>query len=192
MVSGVKSVNGTLGVTQNVKYKDCSTVKGNEVTTIFEQAEKAGLSTAYRFHRAHHPRHTGVNLREDREPRHRERFADQERCRQGLQGHCRAADRLAGGQRLRGDPRRRPLELHAGQPGRSGSRRQDGRAQGRRDLSRNGRPSTMTPATSGTRRSSTPSTRPRPAISSACSSAATCSTRPTARRTRAASRRWPR
>ncbi len=45
MVSGVKSVNGTLGVTQNVKYKDCSTVKGNEVTTIFEQAEKVGLST---------------------------------------------------------------------------------------------------------------------------------------------------
>lgn len=45
MVSGVKSVNGTIGVTQNVKYEDCSTVKGNEVTTIFEQAEKAGLST---------------------------------------------------------------------------------------------------------------------------------------------------
>ena len=45
MVTGVKSVNGTLGVTQNVKYNDCSTVKGNEVTTIFEQAEKAGLST---------------------------------------------------------------------------------------------------------------------------------------------------
>ena len=45
MVSGVKSVNGTIGVTQNVKYEDCSTVKGNEVTTIFEQAEAAGLST---------------------------------------------------------------------------------------------------------------------------------------------------
>lgn len=45
LVSGVKSVNGTIGVTQNVKYEDCSTVKGNEVTTIFEQAEAAGLST---------------------------------------------------------------------------------------------------------------------------------------------------
>lgn len=45
LVSGVKSVNGTLGVTQNIKYEDCSTVKGNEVTTIFEQAERAGLST---------------------------------------------------------------------------------------------------------------------------------------------------
>lgn len=45
MVSGVKSVNGTLGVTQAIRHKDCSTVKGNEVTTIFEQAEAAGLST---------------------------------------------------------------------------------------------------------------------------------------------------
>lgn len=45
MVSGVKSVNGTIGVTQNIKYEDCSTVAGNEVTTIFEQAERAGLST---------------------------------------------------------------------------------------------------------------------------------------------------
>lgn len=45
MVSGVKSVNGTVGVTQNVKHEDCATVKGNEVTTIFEQAEKAGLAT---------------------------------------------------------------------------------------------------------------------------------------------------
>lgn len=45
MVSGLKSVNGTIGVTQNAKYKDCSTVAGNEVTTIFEQAEAAGLST---------------------------------------------------------------------------------------------------------------------------------------------------
>jgi alkaline phosphatase len=45
MTSGVKSSNGTIGVNQNAKYKDCSTVAGNEVTTIFEQAEKAGLST---------------------------------------------------------------------------------------------------------------------------------------------------
>ncbi|MDP3897278.1 MAG: alkaline phosphatase [Mesorhizobium sp.] len=45
MVSGVKSVNGTVGVTQAIKYKDCTSVKGAEVTTIFEQAENAGLST---------------------------------------------------------------------------------------------------------------------------------------------------
>ena len=45
MVSGVKSVNGTIGVTQAIKYKDCATVAGAEVTTIFEQAERAGLST---------------------------------------------------------------------------------------------------------------------------------------------------
>lgn len=45
MVSGVKSVNGTIGVDQDIKYQDCSSVKGNEVTTIFEQAEAAGLST---------------------------------------------------------------------------------------------------------------------------------------------------
>jgi len=45
MVTGVKSSNGTIGVSQNAKYEDCSTVKGNEVTSIFEQAEKAGLST---------------------------------------------------------------------------------------------------------------------------------------------------
>lgn len=45
MVSGVKAANGTIGVNQNTKYEDCSTVAGNEVTTIFEQAERAGLST---------------------------------------------------------------------------------------------------------------------------------------------------
>lgn len=45
MVSGVKSVNGTVGVTQAVKYKECATAKDAAVTTIFEQAEKAGLST---------------------------------------------------------------------------------------------------------------------------------------------------
>ncbi|HEY5817650.1 MAG TPA: alkaline phosphatase [Mesorhizobium sp.] len=45
MVSGVKSVNGTLGVTQAIKHDVCASVKGAEVTTIFEQAEKAGLST---------------------------------------------------------------------------------------------------------------------------------------------------
>ena len=45
MVSGVKSVNGTVGVSQAVKYKECATAKDAAVTTIFEQAEMAGLST---------------------------------------------------------------------------------------------------------------------------------------------------
>ena len=45
MVSGVKSVNGTIGVTQNIKVGDCASQKGNEVTTIFELAEEAGLAT---------------------------------------------------------------------------------------------------------------------------------------------------
>lgn len=45
MVSGVKSVNGTIGVTQAIKPGDCASQKGAEVTTIFELAEQAGLST---------------------------------------------------------------------------------------------------------------------------------------------------
>lgn len=45
MVSGVKSLNGTIGVNQKVTLEDCSTLAGNEVTSIFEQAEDAGLAT---------------------------------------------------------------------------------------------------------------------------------------------------
>lgn len=45
MVAGVKSLNGTLGVTQAAKLENCASQKGNEVTTIFELAEQAGLST---------------------------------------------------------------------------------------------------------------------------------------------------
>lgn len=45
LVAGVKSLNGTIGVTQNAVMGDCASQKGNEVTTIFEQAEAAGLST---------------------------------------------------------------------------------------------------------------------------------------------------
>jgi alkaline phosphatase len=45
MVSGVKSLNGTIGVSQKVTLNDCSTQAGNEVTSIFEQAEDAGLAT---------------------------------------------------------------------------------------------------------------------------------------------------
>jgi len=45
MVSGVKSLNGTIGVTQAAQLENCASQKGNEVTTIFELAEQAGLST---------------------------------------------------------------------------------------------------------------------------------------------------
>ncbi|MTH62716.1 alkaline phosphatase [Paracoccus shanxieyensis] len=45
MVSGVKSVNGTIGVTQAIQPDVCASQKGAEVTTIFEQAEAAGLAT---------------------------------------------------------------------------------------------------------------------------------------------------
>lgn len=45
MVSGVKSSNGTIGVDQNAKPGDCASQAGTEVTTIFELAEAAGLST---------------------------------------------------------------------------------------------------------------------------------------------------
>lgn len=45
MVSGVKSVNGTIGVTQAITMGDCASQQGAEVTTIFERAEAAGLAT---------------------------------------------------------------------------------------------------------------------------------------------------
>ncbi len=45
LFSGVKSLNGTIGVTQNAVPEECASQKGNEVTTIFEQAEAAGLAT---------------------------------------------------------------------------------------------------------------------------------------------------
>ena len=45
MVTGVKSVNGTIGVDQTIKLEDCSTEAGARVETLFEQAEKAGLAT---------------------------------------------------------------------------------------------------------------------------------------------------
>ena len=45
MMTGVKSVNGTIGVSQKVTLENCASQKGAEVTTIFEQAESAGLST---------------------------------------------------------------------------------------------------------------------------------------------------
>ncbi len=45
MVAGVKSVNGTIGVTQAVELESCASQKGAEVTTLFELAEQAGLAT---------------------------------------------------------------------------------------------------------------------------------------------------
>lgn len=45
MTAGVKSLNGTVGVSQKATLENCASQKGTEVTTIFEQAEAAGLST---------------------------------------------------------------------------------------------------------------------------------------------------
>ncbi|WP_375451464.1 alkaline phosphatase [uncultured Devosia sp.] len=45
MTTGVKSVNGTIGVNQSVVLEDCSTQAKATVTSIFEQAEAAGLAT---------------------------------------------------------------------------------------------------------------------------------------------------
>ncbi len=45
IVAGVKSLNGTIGVTQKVTADNCASQKGAEVTTLFELAETAGLST---------------------------------------------------------------------------------------------------------------------------------------------------
>lgn len=45
MTTGVKSLNGTIGVTQKVTLENCASQKGAEAETIFEQAEKAGLAT---------------------------------------------------------------------------------------------------------------------------------------------------
>ena len=47
MSTGVKANNDTLGVDQTVKVGDCASSKGHEVETIFELAEKAGLSTGF-------------------------------------------------------------------------------------------------------------------------------------------------
>jgi len=45
MTTGVKTRNDILGLNSNAKLKDCASAKGNEVMTIFEQAEKAGKAT---------------------------------------------------------------------------------------------------------------------------------------------------
>ncbi len=45
MTAGIKTRNDILGLNSNAKLKDCASAKGNEVLTIFEQAEKAGKAT---------------------------------------------------------------------------------------------------------------------------------------------------
>ena len=45
MLAGVKTLNGVIGVNQNVVLDDCSTLSGNEVTSLIELAEEAGLAT---------------------------------------------------------------------------------------------------------------------------------------------------
>jgi alkaline phosphatase len=45
LVSGVKTNNGVIGVNQSVAQGDCAAEAGNQVTSIFEMAEEAGLAT---------------------------------------------------------------------------------------------------------------------------------------------------
>lgn len=43
--TGVKTDNGVIGVNEKATYDDCASSKGNHVTTLFELAETAGMST---------------------------------------------------------------------------------------------------------------------------------------------------
>ncbi|HEV7690880.1 MAG TPA: alkaline phosphatase [Hyphomonadaceae bacterium] len=45
MTTGVKSYNGTLGITQHANIKDCASAKANATDTLWEIAEDAGLAT---------------------------------------------------------------------------------------------------------------------------------------------------
>ncbi len=45
MVTGVKTLNGVIGVNQTVAVGDCASAQGQSVTTLFEQAEAQGLAT---------------------------------------------------------------------------------------------------------------------------------------------------
>jgi alkaline phosphatase len=45
MTTGVKSYNGTLGITQGANIKDCATAKTNATNSLWEIAEDAGLAT---------------------------------------------------------------------------------------------------------------------------------------------------
>ena len=45
MTTGVKSYNGTLGVTQAANLKDCASAKSSGTTSLWEMAEAAGMAT---------------------------------------------------------------------------------------------------------------------------------------------------
>lgn len=45
MTTGIKSYNGSLGITQGASITDCATAKGNGTTSLWEIAEAAGLET---------------------------------------------------------------------------------------------------------------------------------------------------
>ncbi len=45
MTTGVKSYNGTLGITQNANIKDCTSARTNGTTSLWEIAEDAGMAT---------------------------------------------------------------------------------------------------------------------------------------------------
>lgn len=45
MTTGVKSYNGTLGVTQHADIKDCASARTNGTTSLWEMAEAAGMAT---------------------------------------------------------------------------------------------------------------------------------------------------
>src|SRR5262249_58568373 len=45
MTTGVKSYNGTLGITQKANIRDCSTAQSARTDTLWEIAEDAGLAT---------------------------------------------------------------------------------------------------------------------------------------------------
>ncbi len=45
MTTGVKTINDVLGVSSAVKLDDCASARANEVRTVFEMAENAGLAT---------------------------------------------------------------------------------------------------------------------------------------------------
>lgn len=45
MMSGIKTKQGVLGVTQNVRYGDCASARGQGVATLLELSEAMGLAT---------------------------------------------------------------------------------------------------------------------------------------------------
>jgi alkaline phosphatase len=58
MTTGVKSYNGSIGVTQAANLKDCASAKTSGTTTLWELAEAAGMATGVISTATHHPRDT--------------------------------------------------------------------------------------------------------------------------------------